>query len=118
MANLYATLVILVQLQKYDKESQFHQHLALHQCNFLHYRFISTTVLIYCIRWRLESAATREHLVDAAKTRNVSSPLPPQWHKRLCARLTNAYAHYVEKNILFSGFQVVPASKPRAFNER
>jgi hypothetical protein len=78
---------------------------------------IFISVLIYFIRWRLESAATREHLVDAAKTRNLTSPPPPQWHKRLCIRLTNAYAHYIETNSLFSGFQVIQASKPRAFNE-
>lgn len=81
-------------------------------------------------RWRFESAATRDHLVDPLKTRNYSSPPspcpspspsslpPPLWHKRLCTRLSNAYSHYIQTNPFFNGFQLVQISKPRVSNDR
>lgn len=80
---------------------------------------IMNHLLIICIiviRWRFESAATRDHLVDANKTRNFPGPPPPQWHKRLCVQLTSAYAHYMEVNPLFSGFQSIYISKSRLYN--
>lgn len=52
--------------------------------------------------------------MDANKTRNVPSPPPPQWHKRLCTQLTNAYANYIETNSLFSGFQSVHVNRSRS----
>lgn len=75
------------------------------------------TFYLTLARWRFESAATRDHLVDANKTRNFPGPPPPQWHKRLCAQLTSAYAEYVGMNPLFNGFQSVYISKSRLFND-
>lgn len=73
--------------------------------------------MFYVLRWRLESAATRDHLLDGVKTRNSPSASPPRWHKRLCARLATAYAHCIQTNPLFSGFQPIHFSKPRSFND-
>lgn len=56
--------------------------------------------------------------MDANKTRNIACPPPPQWHKRLCIQLTNAYANYIETNSLFSGFQSVNVNRSRSSSDR
>lgn len=69
-----------------------------------------------CTRWRLESAATRDHLVDASKIKNVAFTQTPQWHRRLCAQLTIAYAQYIEADSVFSGFQPIQIGKSRIYD--
>jgi len=51
------------------------------------------------------------------ETKNSPFLSPPQWHKRLCARLTAAYTNHVQKNPVFTGFQLVQVGKTRAFND-
>jgi len=53
-------------------------------------------------RWRYESHSTREYSTDANKTKDIFSAPQPLWHKRLCARLTNYFAKYIETNPIFS----------------
>jgi len=55
--------------------------------------------------------------VDASKLRSLTFSHAPQWHKRLCARLTVAYAQYIETDPLFSGFQPIQIGKSRVYND-
>ncbi|XP_050434218.1 uncharacterized protein LOC126841666 isoform X2 [Adelges cooleyi] len=79
----------------------FYRHSRL-----LHY---CLTPLLFLPRWRLESAATRDHSLDAYKTRTTEPP--PLWHRKLCARFSQAYAEYIETHPAVTGFQLVQIGK-------
>ncbi|XP_050530001.1 KICSTOR complex protein SZT2-like isoform X2 [Daktulosphaira vitifoliae] len=79
----------------------FYRHSRL-----LHY---CLTPLLFLPRWRLESAATRDHSLEAGKSKISNSQ--PAWHKKLCSRFNQAYAEYIETHSTVIGFRLIQVGK-------